>query len=104
MHDMTMKTHEFKVVRVPANMRKQTKELNKYAEKGWEIVDTKHLMGAGVTTVHLRRPIEAKAPAAQAPVAAFVPGKSLPSGKPADAYEGKPPAFRHALAQIFRKK
>jgi len=97
-----MQTHEFKVVTVSASNRKQTKELNKYATKGWEIVDTKHVFGAGVTTVHLRRPIETRA--STTPTARFVPEKSLPSGKPADAYEGRPPVFRHAIAQLFGKK
>lgn len=104
--DVVMKTHEFKVVRVPANPRKQTKALNKLAEKGWEVVDTKHLMGAGVTTVHLRRPVAPKAPAtapAAVPLTSTI-SKPLPPGKPADAYEGRPPVFRNAMAQLFKKK
>lgn len=46
---------EYRTVRVPANPKKQTKELNKLANDGWQVVQVKHVIGAGVDRAYLQR-------------------------------------------------
>lgn len=62
-----MENYEYKNVHLPANHRKQARELNKHAAQGWELVGPVRLvLGAGTATAHLRRPkahVQAEPPA-----------------------------------------
>lgn len=50
-----MTTTEYRTVRVPANPKKQTKELNKLAKDGWQLIQVKHVLGAGSDRAYLKR-------------------------------------------------
>ncbi|MET3919643.1 hypothetical protein [Arthrobacter sp. UYEF20] len=55
-------TEEYQTVTIPAGKKAQTKALNKLARDGWILVDKKHLWGAGVDTVTMKRTYVAPAP------------------------------------------
>lgn len=53
----TMPEYQYKTVRIPNNPRARTRVLNRYAEQGWELVETR---GGGLFSAKdhatLRRP------------------------------------------------
>lgn len=56
-----MDDYEYRTVRVPGNPKKQSRELSKLGKDGWELIQVKHVLGAGIDRATLRRPASAKA-------------------------------------------
>jgi hypothetical protein len=56
-----MDDYEYRTVIVPAGPKKQSRELSKLGKDGWELVQVKHVLGAGRDRATLRRPASAKA-------------------------------------------
>lgn len=57
-----MENFEYKTVGVPARMGAQSRELNKWAKRGWECTDVRHMFAAGRARAYLRRPVADPAP------------------------------------------
>ena len=56
-----MDDYEYRTVRVPANPKKQSRELSKLGKDGLELVQVMHVIGAGSDRATLMRPASAKA-------------------------------------------